>query len=104
MARYVDANALYEEIHRIESEMDFYTGAECLVTLMKILTADVVEVVYCRDCKYNENNVCIHPDNITHSYDCEENIYDYYINVYSSHFCSYGERRTDNDVQGLYSR
>lgn len=55
--------------------------------------ADFVEVVYCKDCEYNENGVCIHPDNITHSYDSDDNVYDYYISVWSGHFCSYGKRK-----------
>ena len=62
--------------------------------------ADFVEVVYCRNCEYNENGVCIHPDNITHSYDSDDNVYDYYISVWSGHFCSYGERVTDTNVGG----
>ncbi len=56
-------------------------------------TADVVEVVYCKNCKYNDKGVCINPDNITHSYDSEDNVYDHYISVYSNHFCGCGERR-----------
>lgn len=99
---YIDANALLENLKKQYGED---LGWQCTVNMSDVgmmiedaPTADVVEVVYCKGCKYNENNICIHPDNITHSYDCEENIYDHYINVYSDHFCSYGERRTDNDV------
>jgi hypothetical protein len=55
--------------------------------------ADFEEVVRCMNCKHNDNGDCIHPDNITHSYDSEWNEYDHYISIYSDHYCSYGERR-----------
>ena len=63
--------------------------------IKNIPTADVVEVVRCKDCKYGDNGVCVHPENITHSYDCDDNVYDYYIYVSPYHFCSYGERKND---------
>ena len=101
-ARYVDANALCEEIHRIESEMDFYTGAECLVTLMKMLTADVVEVVRCKDCKHKQElskwekvvyvEGCIACTQVSPGSDRTV--------MCANDFCSYGERVTDTNVGG----
>ena len=98
MARYYNADTLLEFVKQNTPHIDGQTTMQCVErAILETPTADVVEVVYCKDCEYNENGVCIHPDNITHSYDSDDNVYDYYISVWSGHFCSYG-RRTDNDV------
>ena len=62
-------------------------------------TADVVEVVRCRDCKHHPNNGGDCDRSITHTsrdYVCECNTYRY-INI---DYCSYGERREGNEQQG----
>ena len=103
MARYVDIEKA--EYPYMSMSMFGINSKDCRIynegvkatedMIQALPTADVQEVVYCKDCEYNENGVCIHPDNITHSYDSDDNVYDYYISVWSGHFCSYGKRKND---------
>lgn len=86
MARYIDADALIAEYDRVH--IGAPGGARKL--MVDAPTADVVEVVRCKDCKY-----C----NEYQKYDfrkylgCNQNgeIYE----VEPNHFCSYGERKED---------
>ena len=101
MARYIDADKfLKDQISRCgcvplvgSCTMDNESLKYILDTAP---TADVVEVVRCKDCKYFNYGVCACSENITHSYDYDDYVYDHYIYVSPEHFCSYGERRTDN--------
>ena len=82
MARYIDADkADVRSIH--SSYMGYSSWADVLEWLQSQPTADVVEVVRCKDCKHQEQ--C-----------CE------FIMISAKDknldFCSYGERRTDNDL------
>lgn len=55
-------------------------------------TADVVEVIRCKDCKHRHwhqescHGKCVHYCDLTN------------LQINKEHFCSYGERRTDNDL------
>lgn len=51
-------------------------------------TADVVEVVRCRECKFAYKN------RFLGEFYCEKTNH----KIKQIHFCSYGERRTDNDL------
>jgi hypothetical protein len=55
-------------------------------------TADVVEVVRCKDCKYYTDTItetrCDHPE-LDYDVEC----YDQWINTKPTDFCSYGERK-----------
>lgn len=55
--------------------------------------SDVVEVIRCGKCKHNECGDCVHPNNVSHSYDYEWNCYNHHLSVSEEHFCSYGERK-----------
>ncbi len=71
-----------------------WRGEQAEVVPIKIFepTADVVEVVRCKDCVYcNEYQKW----NFDRYLGCNFNSEIY--NVEPTHFCSYGERRTDND-------
>ena len=52
-------------------------------------SVDAVEVVRCKDCKHRAigDDVCIHPNRIG----------DGYIEVKDDDFCSYGERKDDDN-------
>ena len=80
MARYIDADTLLKRLcDEDPSHMeDYYYNA-----IINAPTADVVEVVRCKDCKNYDN--------------CNSNRYCNYFRevVGSYHFCSYGERRTE---------
>ena len=105
MSRYIDADKLYELIRTndyrlatINGSIDygmFTVGIKQAID--EIPTDDVVEVVRCKDC---ENCLCIND-----RYMCKRNaIYnDSYKEFYGlcavakEHFCSYGERRKDEE-------
>jgi hypothetical protein len=76
MARYIDVDTLYKEIHK----MDFYIGSELLVALVKVPYADVVEVVRCEKCKHANDDGTICRYSVGRAVEPE-------------HFCSYGKRR-----------
>lgn len=81
MARYIDADKLWKD-----TTTHFDYCEEYLELIEKQPTADVVEVVRCKDCVYYENFLCgrfsAYGDSI------EEPECDY---------CSYGERREDGN-------
>ena len=101
MARYIDADELFREttkkIHEANSYRMAVVDSEFLDLIRDAPTADVVEVVRCKDCK------CYIPDNkLNHSeYHnlisadgvCEN--FDKYIN--ETDFCSYGKRKEITD-------
>lgn len=55
--------------------------AQFLGTVLKVEPADVVQVVRCRDCKYNTStHKCLNPDS-------------FFLVPKDNDFCSYGERK-----------
>lgn len=87
MPRYIDAdNILYKDLSE--------GRGVCWVTfrdwIKEMPTADVVEVVRCKDCKHYKRNIpCVGG----HYNGCDEWIDEGNpITVYDNDFCSYGER------------
>lgn len=60
-----------------------------------IADKNVVRIVKCKDCIYNDNEDCTHLKNIGYSYDIKCS-YPHFIHVSPEHFCSYGKRKEDN--------
>ncbi len=62
-------------------------------------TADVVEVVRCKDCKFNVANMEIDSLDIT-DYSGDDIVCSYFMTdgLDPNDFCSNGERKTDNDL------
>lgn len=92
MSRYIDAEKLikpmerrYEEMRLNYGECDQYNMgfAEAMVAVDNASTADVVEVVRCKDCIYNSNGSCTHSE-----------IYDD-VNYKPDYYCADGERREE---------
>ena len=77
MARYIDAEKI--DFSPLKDEFD---RARAKVMVLSTPTADVVEVVRCRDCVYcNEHhNVCHYGEG---------------RDVKPDHYCSYGERKDE---------
>lgn len=76
--RYIDADKLQEEFKKLH-------GGKRLLLIDTQPTADVVEVVRCKDCKHiKEEHFNIMPD----GFSCELSG----LMVEPEHFCSYGER------------
>ena len=97
MARYIDADALADKIVNTLKRRDYASDSHtyaCFKTFIEILdespTADVVEVVKCSECKYNDDcaRQMVHT---TRDYVLEQN-----ISTYNKvDFCSYGERKSN---------
>lgn len=96
MARYIDANEAIQIIDNYAKAID-YERDICKVVIDAIKdivsvicpTADVVEVVRCKDCKYSERyEAC----NGSFPLRCNNPV-DFQIGIPENHFCSYGERR-----------
>ena len=98
MARYIDADILTEAMkyyhgHTNKDSGEHYAYGVVLKEIDRTPTADVVEVVRCRDCKHATFYRCKN-DPCYNSINCE-----YQIGIGDEDFfCSCGERRTDNDV------
>lgn len=96
MSRYVDMDKVYETARKYHK--DFAKSMADLTSLREVLedtpTADVVEVVRCKDCKYfldkqikNHQGICMCGEKDT-SYAS-----DFY--PYADDFCSYGQRKDE---------
>lgn len=86
MARYIDANKVMEEINRTGGHnlCGWQTiGVKALIDRQQ--TADVVEVVRCKDCVYYEANCCFN-----RQWDFESSTEIPLVREYD--FCSYGEK------------
>lgn len=81
MARYIDADAT----HKLCADM-----CELVVKLYTMPTADVVEVVRCKDCRYWQEYQEGHYPNELCPWDKNET-------TDEDDYCSYGERREDGN-------
>lgn len=96
MARYIDADKFLEsQIERCGGVMPIIGTCtmdnEALSWVVeKTPTADVVEVVRCKDCKYYKANSCFN-----RQWDLESSVE--IPLVREDDYCSYGERKCDND-------
>ena len=113
MARYIDAEKLIEhlkdnieecETPNVVNEPVAYgtvLGLECALSYAETLpTADVVEVVFCKDCKHRETPCC--PMRYIENIDWDDDGYTerdsiLHDSTADNAFCSYGERRANND-------
>jgi hypothetical protein len=98
MARYIDADKLLKTIE-IHSGRNFKLWIpqeyEWLIKDIKNApTADVQEVCRCEKCKYHITHTCAITGIETLFCDCGVKP----VAVEPTHFCGYGERRTDNDL------
>ena len=58
MARYIDADVTKEVLSSHEDRKGYLIGDFEQIIDEEVPTADVVEVVRCKDCKYKEGSVC----------------------------------------------
>ena len=94
MARYIDADLLIKKIFPLGmiDDGNFPVNAKAVkVTIDKLSTADVAEVVRCKDCRYCE---LIYPEKELN----KEPTPVYYCKVYKcdkqpTDFCSYGKKK-----------
>lgn len=88
MAEYIDREALMKfpiranHCDKEHANEHFINGIETVMEYAEHLpAADVVEVVRCKDCKYNSGTKkCLHPDS-------------FFAVPKDDDFCSYGERK-----------
>jgi hypothetical protein len=99
MARYIDADVLHikmEDLYEHHIEMKNFSAdgavADCLDLLEDTPTADVVEVVRCKDCEHS------YFIKSCSKYECRK---DGGVLKYSTDFCSYGKRRMNDTIQKI---
>ena len=87
MARYIDADLLLQRLTGVNSSVE--QGVKYFNSVYNIIneqpTADVVEVVRCKDCGYYENGKDYAPY-------CN-NVMNLFEEMKPTDYCSYGERR-----------
>lgn len=102
--RYISEKALIENIAKIE---DLRTLSTKTIgeAISKTPTADVVEVVRCKDCRFNVANMKKDEYDTT-DYSGEDIVCSYFMTdgMLPNDFCSYGERRTENESRVDVSR
>lgn len=81
---YINRNELLNVISTNVAEKHNERCSQLLEAILLAPTADVVEVVRCKDCKCFILNMCGKSNGLTGADKMD--------------FCSYGERRTDNDL------
>ena len=105
MARYIDADELYKDTERRINEANSYRMAvvddEFLDLIKDAETADVVEVVRCKD--------CIHAKPFMHRGEIMEDIYRCsYLkpntNMFDIDYCRYGKRRIYEEGEKNHDR
>lgn len=94
MARYIDAERMPND--SFFKELTYKEKAKVIQWLLQSPTVDVVEVVYCENCRYFFDDCCNHPKNIV-AYRVPDfgkhYAYAEGIKVEPDHFCGYGEKR-----------
>lgn len=104
MSRYIDEEAVKKKIALMQREPDYqHENEDWRVGLYmaedaidEAPTADVVEVVCCRDCMYWKDTSC---DTVIgeHWGECRKPLGDYrYCETAENDYCSYGERRSED--------
>jgi hypothetical protein len=94
MSRYIDADELVAWCQRTYQTQSTVAGKAYVNALLTAVdscsTADVVEVVRCRDCIYYKSNCCFN-----RQWDFESSVE--VPLVRENDYCSYGERREQNE-------
>lgn len=93
--RLIDADVLLKYAGNCYDEDDHLLYAVGTGTIMRIPTIDAVQVVRCKDCRYNYANAEgreYNPNDIVCTYFDTDG-------MDASDFCSYGERRSDDDMR-----
>lgn len=96
MSRCIDREALLEWIEAVDGCLADGTVeaptlyAQMITDIKQFPTADVVEVVRCKDCAYyrEETSYCLNPH-------CSSSYYGHRVREH--HYCSHGERSEGND-------
>ena len=98
MARYIDADKLRNRV-KIQTNpygkptLEYASGLKVLVMIDQEPTADVVEVVRCKDCKWYQESEILAPNKFCFrlKHPVEDRQIGY--NFSPDAFCSYGERK-----------
>ena len=89
MSEYIDRNELLKNIHKNPAEPHNERCSQLLEAILNAPTADVVEVVRCKDCKhFTEEMIGDDLEGICKSVSGM-------INPVPDFYCSYGERREE---------
>ena len=94
MSRYIDADALIEfiDLGHYRNPLELCYSEQYVVDMIESRpTADVVEVVRCKDCRYWQDNQEGHYPNELCPWDKNET-------PDEDDYCSFGERREDEQI------
>ncbi len=98
MARYVDIDDIiktFEKLHGEESALLNCYNADWIVSFLQAQpTADVTEVVRCKDCKYYPTSGL--PNQSCPMWNNEDDFLGSYWKGNDNGFCNYGERRKED--------
>ena len=93
MAEYIEREKAIDFVKQYTPHIDGETTMQCVKTALEnVPTADVVEVVRCKDCKYYE----IHKPSVTLNCEKEGRM----IPMNPDDFCSYGAKMDRKDGEG----
>ena len=84
MSRFIDADEL---LNKLPDDLPYKASVKRV--LMQAPTADVVEVVRCRDCKHFTEGMAIGM--------CKRDEYKPILPINANHYCSYGKRRANDE-------
>ena len=94
MPRYIDAEKIEIKVERgiNDDGLVFIPMRDVHRSIDRTPTADVVEVVRCKDCRY------FRPSEITNRCFCDWHSDEF--ETFANDFCSYGERKTTDGSEG----
>lgn len=90
MSRYIDAELLEPDTEWDDYEDGFISYSQLNIDTAE--TADVVDVVRCKDCKYGRDAVRWNYKHKLNLIDCNRIRYEHPYIMRSDDFCSFGER------------
>lgn len=81
MAEYIDRQAAIDTFNRAVQDVGILDADDIETVFEMLSSANVVQVVRCKDCKYNATtHKCLNPDS-------------FFLIPKDDDFCSYGERK-----------
>ena len=104
LSKYIDSEVAYELARTSEYYSDFRRSTADLTSLKELLddtpAVDAVKVVRCKDCEYGRSiDITKSPEKYFKNdcvvCECEDVVGDEPMIYRPDHFCSYGERRTE---------
>ena len=102
MARYIDADKLIDKLEDLQFNAPVMTPVMKIYNVIELVedqpTADVAEVVRCKDCVDYIPNADLDHEQLPNNLEADGYCDNWLKYTNETNFCSDGERRTDNDL------